>query len=199
MRLAKHSILLALTGSCAAALGTTPVSAAAVLGSTACSDSNVVPTAVDCSGWYQGNLNSGNATDLANEALIVNALLGTSYTGANLPFVNVTNLVGSTITFAQAIAGTVILGVHVGAANGAGGIGYDGTAFFKLVNPGSSVTLNVPGLSNARIFSVAAVPEPATWAMLLFGLGSIAWTMRRRRHTLRGTTTISYNGLPQVT
>jgi PEP-CTERM motif len=30
---------------------------------------------------------------------------------------------------------------------------------------------------------VAAVPEPATWAMLLVGLGGIGATLRRRRHT----------------
>jgi len=29
--------------------------------------------------------------------------------------------------------------------------------------------------------SVAAVPEPATWAMMLLGFGAIGFTMRRRK------------------
>jgi hypothetical protein len=195
MRPANRLTLLAVASSCALAFSAMPASAAAVLGSTACSNGDI-SGATDCRGWFEGNLNSGNATDLANEALIINDLLGTNtYTGSNLPFVDVTNLSGSTITFAQALTGTVILGVHVGAANGAGGIGYNGTAFYTLVDPGSSVTLNVPGLSNARVFGVAAVPEPGTWAMMLLGLGSLAWLIRRNRRAVRpGTTTITYKG-----
>ena len=30
-------------------------------------------------------------------------------------------------------------------------------------------------------FEAAAVPEPATWAMMLFGFGAIGWQLRRRR------------------
>jgi hypothetical protein len=195
MRPANRLTLLAVASSCALAFSAMPASAAAVLGSTACTLSDISPGATACQGWYEGNLNSGNSTDLANEALIVNSLLGTSYTGSNLPFTDVTGISGSTITFASALTGTVLLGVHVGAANGAGGIGYDGTAFYTLVDPGSSVTLNIPGLSNARVFGVAAVPEPGTWAMMLLGLGSLAWLIRRNRRAVRpGTTTITYKG-----
>jgi len=198
MRLAKRMILLALTGSCAATLSATPVSAAAVLGSTACATTNVSPTALDCACWYQGNLNSVNATDLANEALIINGLLGTSYTGTTLPYVDVSNIVGSTITFA-ALTGTSVLGVHVGAATGAGGIGYDGTAFFTLPSGTSSVTLNVPGISNARLFA-GAVPELGTWAMMLVGLGGIAYALRKSRSAVRrGTTSVTYKFMPSLT
>lgn len=194
---AKRAIALAVVSGCAFGLGVSPASAAAVLGSTACSTANVSPAAISCSGWYQGNLNSGNATDLADEAAIVNSLLGTSYTGTTLPFQNVSNLAGNTITFASPITGTVILGVHVGAAIGAGGIGYDGTAFYRLLNPGSSVTLNVPGLSNARVFAVSAVPESSTWAMMLLGLGGIGYALRRSRQVRArvGKTRIAFAGV----
>jgi len=191
MRFANRKVIAAIAAGCALTELASPASAAAVLGSTACSLSDVSPGATACQGWYQGNLNSGNATDLANEALIVNSLLGTSYTGSNLPFTDVTGISGNTITFASALAGTVLLGVHVGAAKGAGGIGYDGTAFYTLLNPGSSVTLNVPGLSNARVFSVAGVPEASTWAMMLLGLGGIGYLLRRKR---RYSQSVSFGG-----
>jgi len=191
MRFANRKVLAAIAAGCALGALASPASAAAVLGSTLCSTADI-SGATACQGWYQGNLNSGNATDLANEALIVNSLLGTSYTGSNLPFTDVTGISGNTITFASALAGTVLLGVHVGAAKGAGGIGYNGTAFYTLLNPGSSVTLNVPGLSNARVFSVAGVPEASTWAMLLLGLGGIGFMLRRKRHYSQS---VSFGGL----
>jgi len=194
MRPAKRMVLLALTGG-AAILGATPVSAAAVLGSTACALNNVTPSATACSGWYEGNLNSGNATDIANEQLVVNSLLGT--TGVNYTFTDL-GLSGSTISGLPAL-GTHILALHVGAAVGApGGIGYDGTGFFKMLNSGSTVTVNVPGLSNARIFSVAAVPEIETWAMMLLGLGGVAYMMRRGRAVRRSTATVTYKGMARL-
>lgn len=44
-----------------------------------------------------------------------------------------------------------------------------------------------PGVSTSRQFRVegvsGAVPEPGTWAMMLFGFGAIGFAMRRRRQT----------------
>ncbi|HWJ59374.1 MAG TPA: PEPxxWA-CTERM sorting domain-containing protein [Sphingomicrobium sp.] len=31
---------------------------------------------------------------------------------------------------------------------------------------------------------LAAVPEPATWAMMLIGFGAMGWSIRRRRGSL---------------
>ena len=38
--------------------------------------------------------------------------------------------------------------------------------------------------SGTVVFTQGAVPEPATWAMMLLGFGAIGWQMRRRRAPL---------------
>lgn len=65
----------------------------------------------------------------------------------------------------------------------------DVTAFW-LLNLGtgttSSVTINDgKGLSNAQILGTGtpAVPEPATWAMMLVGFAGMGMSMRRRRRS----------------
>lgn len=50
-------------------------------------------------------------------------------------------------------------------------------------------TTNFPG-GEIRDQLIAAVPEPATWAMMLLGFGAIGATMRRRGTTVR----VSYMG-----
>lgn len=47
-----------------------------------------------------------------------------------------------------------------------------GTYTYTL--PNDSITVNIEG----------AVPEPATWAMMLVGFGAIGWQMRRRKAAL---------------
>jgi hypothetical protein len=37
--------------------------------------------------------------------------------------------------------------------------------------------------TNKVSLTAAAVPEPATWAMMLFGFGGIGYSMRRKRST----------------
>ena len=46
---------------------------------------------------------------------------------------------------------------------------------FSIANGNSTLTIS-------RAVTVAAVPEPATWAMMLLGFGGIGVAMRRRRH-----------------
>ena len=40
------------------------------------------------------------------------------------------------------------------------------------------------GLSEVRFVGIAAVPEPATWAMMLLGFGAVGVSLRRRRMLL---------------
>ena len=70
----------------------------------------------------------------------------------------------------------------------------DGTnEFWRLANPvqlgASQYTLAINGNNSGAgslggsitIRQAAAVPEPATWAMMLFGFGAVGFAMRRRR------------------
>jgi hypothetical protein len=40
---------------------------------------------------------------------------------------------------------------------------------------------NAPGISHIEFFGSSAVPEPATWAMMLIGFGGLGAVLRRRR------------------
>jgi len=79
----------------------------------------------------------------------------------------------------------VIVGFHNGAAVGQpSGLGGEGTAFFEFTAPAGGITmlnLSVPGLSNAEIFQSGGstvIPEPATWALMLLGVGALGATLR---------------------
>jgi len=84
-----------------------------------------------------------------------------------------------TITFQQALLGNVILGVHFGDAGT--GLG-DRTVFylFNFASPTTSVVLNTQGFSDGIIIPRTAVPEPASWAMMLLGFAGVGFAMRRR-------------------
>jgi hypothetical protein len=172
----------------------TPASATLTLGSTACALTDITPTAAACRGWYTNNLNSGNATDKADSATALNALLGVAtFTGPTLSWLeDLTGLSGNSVNFGTALYGQTVVSFHVGGANGqASGIGYNGTAFYafdagNLVGGLDILGFNVAGLSNARLYSTGryvqnAVPEPATWAMIILGFGVVGSALRRRR------------------
>lgn len=174
------------------------------LGGTACSLTNISPGAAACVGWYGGNLNSDSPAAIAATQSALNALTFSGTPNPNIS-ANVTTpftvletlgtLTGNTINFATPLFGETVISFHVGAANGApNSIGYDGTAFFRFDAgnlPGGldSFIVNVAGLSNARLFSTGqfvspppnAVPEPATWAMLILGTLGAGAALRRRR------------------
>jgi hypothetical protein len=73
---------------------------------------------------------------------------------------------------------------------------------YQLATPASSGTWdtfdlpyknNPPALSHLVFFGQAAtgaVPEPATWAMMILGMGAVGFAMRRRRKNV--TTTVAY-------
>ena len=163
------------------------------LGPTACQLTDITFNssghAMACEGWYGGNLDGGNPTMNADSATDLNLLLGTSFTAATLPDLqDLSSLSGTTIHFSQTLTGITVFAVHVGAADGAGGVGYEGTAFYEF-NAGAGISsntiaLNVPGLSNARLYETGgAVPEPASWALMILGFGGVGAVMRSRRRS----------------
>jgi hypothetical protein len=155
-----------------------------------CSTANVSPTATQCVGWYAGNLLGGNPTQRADaqEAL---ALLGFNWSPNTL--VNTLETVlppegspAGSINFTGFLSGTTIIGIH----RGGGGDGTNSsTAFFKWTNlaPTDIITLNLNGLSTSTLYftTFTQVPEPATWALMILGVGLIGWQLRRRRQTVK--------------
>ncbi|TCJ32191.1 PEP-CTERM sorting domain-containing protein [Parafrankia sp. BMG5.11] len=63
----------------------------------------------------------------------------------------------------------------------------------------ASLTFNGTGIGDVRQIRLdevsagpGAVPEPATWAMMLFGFGAVGFGMRRRRSKEGGQTRVRY-------
>ena len=163
--------------------------------------------AIACQGYYGGNLitgTTGSATTAA-ELTYINLLLNgtastadttpTNNTGAYTPPYSIpdstvlaalTNLNGSaTMNFGITLSGLTILGAHFG--NNVESDPNNVTAFW-LVDLGNTSTttlnfVNGQGSSNAQIFGTGGthLPEPSTWAMMLFGFGAIGVSMRRSR------------------
>jgi hypothetical protein len=106
-------------------------------------------------------------------------------------FANPLGVAGSSIT------GTT-RGVYTLFTNGFGRVTWDGPQTFTFGNGGSfSVALrdtnfaigggttNVAGEFRLLNESISAVPEPATWAMMLLGFGAVGVATRRRRDRVR--------------
>ena len=162
-----------------------------------------VTGAVACQGYYGGNLITGSTNSATTTAennainqLITNAVSqGPGYTppylGLDYDTVlgAVTDLNGSaTLNFGSLnLSGLTIVGAHFG--NNIDSDPNNITAFW-LLDLGNNVThtitlSNGQGSSNAQIFSTGtpAVPEPATWAMMLLGFGAVGFSIRRKRKT----------------
>jgi PEP-CTERM motif len=165
----------------------------AVFVMTPCADYAPAVGAFTCTGWFEGNLNAeglgpGTLDARLARATGLNDLVdGSPFDAATLVPLAKYDTSGPTIDFGQKLYGVTIVGFHVGGANGAGGIGYSGTAFYKF-DAGtaglSSFQFKMPGLSNAALYSTGAIPEPATWAMMILGFGAVGSLLRRRRLAL---------------
>lgn len=170
-----------------------------------------VQGAIACQGYYGGNLfqgSAGAATPADVQAVIALLLGGTATTGDGLPTDNGSsysppyNLDYDTILGAISgqtdgdntfdfsplgLTGLTIFGAHFG-NNTDGGDSQNISAIW-LLDLGNTTTSIVTladgqGVSNAQIFATGgggALPEPATWAMMLIGFGAVGVSMRRSR------------------
>lgn len=165
-----------------------------------CAQTDLVPNASACQGFYAGNLINTNHEADQKSALSV---LGYDWNGSFLQEFFFPNE-GTTIDFTQLLTGTTYIGIHFG--NGMGSPGRpsgkgdgDDTAFYRFDNLGGVDILNVSykAGSVARLYAtgigkpppggeVPAVPEPSTWLMMLAGFGLIGAMVRRRGKAVRG-------------
>lgn len=117
-----------------------------------------------------------NTTAVVGASTITLSFSGTGdFTGATFNGVTITDLTDSDI-----------IGVELGSSNVAG---FDAS---RLSFTSNSVSLNLASLSTTSdssivanvLFAASAVPELATWAMMLIGFGGIGLAMRRGRRSL---------------
>jgi hypothetical protein len=70
-------------------------------------------------------------------------------------------------------------------ANGQNFFGAFGEAFTGVTISSTASLSDVRQVRLGGIQTAAAVPEPATWALMLMGFGAVGYSMRRRRSTAR--------------
>lgn len=159
-----------------------------------------VTGSIACVGYVGGNLitgATGSATTAAEQAIINQLLSGPatdSTSGYSPPYSLSTGTVlgalidlngTATLNFGSlSLSGLTVLGAHFG--NNIDSDVNNVTAFwlFNFTTPTNTITLaNGAGSSNAQIFATGpgAVPEPASWALMLLGFGVIGTAMRRSR------------------
>jgi len=153
----------------------------------------IVPNASACAGYYSGNVLNGSPTDVASQQAAL-ASLGYTFNG-NFSALStggmvITSLInGNQLSWnGMDLVGPTYIGIHWGnVPDGTINPLNNGTAgnesVFYLVNmPGQTfITLpNTQGFSNAVLYATGAVPEPATWIMMMLGFGCIGWTIKRR-------------------
>ena len=179
--------IIALTAIGTAALATPAYATIEVSAPTAvgCASGPLAPPADKCAGYYDNNQFSMSNVDAQQSAM--DLLLGagnytvnwTNLTNAGL-VVSGGNLTSLNNLLANA-SGQVVLGLHWGNVPGTA---QNVSAFYLWNNAtaGSIHLTDTQGYSNAVLYrSTPAVPEPATWAMMLLGFGAIGMASRRSR------------------
>ena len=160
-------------------------------------DASLVDGATSCVGYYEGNLLSNSPTNITLQTAAI-ADLNADYTfdGNFNGTTKIETLTGGNmLDFGTMLFGETVIGIHFGNVAGPAG---NVTAFYLFdfgTDGVSSIRLNnTMGFSNAVLYntSVGAVPEPATWALMILAFGAIGFGMRRRRSQHAYTTTVRY-------
>lgn len=141
---------------------------------------DIVPNASTCVGYYSGNELTSDVGDNASaDETAALLLLGLGGTPTVLE-----KLTGSG-NFVMPMNGLTYVGIHYGRGQGPvnnpGGV----TAFYKFdagVNL-DQITFTNGSVSGVVLYSTGtpSVPEPASWAMLIAGMGIVGASMRRRK------------------
>ena len=203
-----RKLVLGLAGAAALAFGSTQASASAIItfGAT-----NPVPGNNDFQGNLAGLGLTLFTTDGATITLTENSVLTFEFFGSESGFndtiqagaVNFTEMTNFTPWGAQLLgadsflAGSLADLINFSSAGGADAtVGDDGFGIFLGANAVSGLSTNVfwlgydDQITNVddnhddmiiRVTVSPAVPEPATWAMMLLGFGAAGFVLRRRR------------------
>ena len=164
---------------------------AAVPGACAITDIVAAPAGSSCAGYYAGNALGNSAAKVGVQTTALNSL---GLAGAPNQVEHILLNDAPLIDFATPLYGATYIGVHWGAGAGGPGVGIPGgvTGFYKL---NFSSNANIDQIfssyrttnSTAVLFSTqgapptTAIPEPATWAMMIIGFGTAGSLLRRRR------------------
>lgn len=187
-----NKLLLTVAAAGLAALAA-PASATTVMGTlTGCAGAPISPSADKCVGYYDDNQFS--QTNVTQQQDAINLLLGVTGTTIDWNALKDAGKVvsGSDVNALNALlataGGQVILGIHWGNVPDAPANQYGNVSAFYLWNNvalGSIKLTDTGGYSNAVLYRSTAVPpavpEPATWALMLVGFGAVGASLRQRR------------------
>jgi hypothetical protein len=162
----------------AAALTASP--AAAVTASCTTATSLFTGATSTCAGFFEGNLLDNSAADVAAQASALQSL-GVNFTSFN-DYTKIDLADGATlIDFGTPLLGPTVIGIHFGAGSGFG----ESTGFFtfNFAQPTQAISFDIKGASGAVLYQTAssAVPEPASWAMMLLGFLGLGAVIRHSR------------------
>jgi PEP-CTERM motif len=160
---------------------TAPANAAVTVTIPACNPNDIAPAAQACVGYFQGNILNNNPGNLITQTNAL-ATLGLNWNGVVLQTLAPG---GNPANFTMPLNGTTWIGIHYGAGQGPVSVPGGVTALYRF-NAGTNLdifNINPGSISGIRLYAtgpVPAVPEPASWMMLIAGFGLIGAAIRRK-------------------